>query len=110
MKLIKAIIRPERLEFVKDSLLDQGCVGMTVTEVNGRGEQKGISLQYRGKSLDVDLIPKVLIEMVVPDEKVQLAIDAIMTAARTGQFGDGRIFVLPVEESIRIRTGESVKD
>ena len=106
MKLIKAIIRPEKLEHVINTLAEEGYVGITVTEVRGRGEQKGISLHYRGKTVDVSLIAKVLIELVVPDAMEEKAVDIIVETARTGQFGDGRIFVIPVEESIRIRTGE----
>jgi nitrogen regulatory protein P-II 1 len=106
MLLIKAIIRPERLEFVKKALEDLGVYGMTVSEVSGRGDQRGISLHYRGGVLTVDLIPKIQVETVVPDSHADAVIEAITGAARTGKTGDGRIFVLPVESSIRIRTGE----
>lgn len=107
MKLVKAIIRPERFEFVKKALEDKGFNGMTITEVNGRGEQKGISLEYRGGLMNVDLLPKIQIELVVRDPDVDSLISLITEAARTGKIGDGRIFVLPVERTFRIRTGET---
>ncbi len=107
MKLIKAIIKPERFEFVKKALEEKGYIGMTTTEVKGRGEQKGIALQYRGKVMSVDMLPKVQIEVVVRDENAEDLIALIMEAARTGKIGDGKIFVLPVERAIRIRTGET---
>jgi nitrogen regulatory protein P-II 1 len=106
MKLIKAIVRPERLEFVKKALEDTGIFGMTVSPVEGRGDQKGISLQYRGGAINVDMIPKIQIEIVVRDKDADSAIQAICASARTGKIGDGRIFVLPVERSIKVRTGE----
>ena len=106
MKLIKAIIRPERLEFVKKALEEKGTYGMTVQEVSGRGDQKGIRLQYRGGTMVVDLIPKVQVEVVVKDADADDVIRTIADAARTGKIGDGRIFVIPVERSIRVRTGE----
>lgn len=106
MKKIEAIIRPERLEQVKKALEEQGCVAMTITEVYGRGEQKGITLQFRGRRMDVDTLPKVKIETIVHDALVEPLIKTIVNAARTGKFGDGKIFVLPVEEAIRVRTGE----
>ncbi len=106
MKMVVAIIRPEKLDDVKKALENKGCVAMTVTEVKGRGEQKGIKLQFRGREMEVDLLPKVKIEIVVKDELVQKVVDTIMESARTGKIGDGRIFILPVEKSIKIRTGE----
>ena len=106
MKMVKAIIRPERFEFVKKALETQGLYGMTVMPVEGRGDQKGISLQYRGGAITVDLIPKVQIEVVVKDSDTDRVIAAICDGARTGKIGDGRIFVLPVERSIKVRTGE----
>ncbi|OYT27166.1 MAG: transcriptional regulator [Thermoprotei archaeon ex4572_64] len=106
MKLIIAIIRQERFEQVKKALEDVGVIPMTVTTVVGRGEQKGISLQYRGRSFSVDLIPKVKIEIVIEDERVEKVIDTIIKHAWTGKPGDGKIFILPVEDVIRIRTGE----
>jgi nitrogen regulatory protein P-II 1 len=107
MKMVKAIIKPERFEFVKKALEDKGFNGMTITEVNGRGEQKGISLEYRGGLMTVDLLPKVQIEIVVRDSDTDSLISTIIESARTGKIGDGKIFVMPVEKSIRIRTGET---
>ncbi len=106
MKKIEAIIRPERLEPVKKALEDKGFVAMTVMEVLGRGEQKGIKLQYRGGTMVVDLLPKLKIEMFVHDEDVKEAMKTICDSGRTGKFGDGRIFVSPVEISGKVRTGE----
>jgi nitrogen regulatory protein P-II 1 len=106
MKLIKTIIKPERFEFVKKALEDKGLVSMTVTEVRGRGEQKGISLEYRGGLMTVDMLPKVQIEIVVKDKDVESVIAIFIDSARTGKIGDGKIFVLPVEKAIKIRTGE----
>lgn len=106
MKKIEAIIRPERLEQVKKALEEKGFVAMTVTEVLGRGEQKGIKLQYRGGTLDVDLLPKLKLELYVQDADVDSAMKTICDAGRTGKFGDGRIFVSPVEKSGKVRTGE----
>jgi len=106
MKMVIAIIRPEKFEAVEDALADRGYLGMTVTEVKGRGEQKGIKLQYRGTSIEVDLLPKIKLEIIVNDEQVDEVIDIICQNARTGKYGDGRIFVVPVEKSVRIRTGE----
>ena len=108
MMLVRAIIRPERFEFVKQALEEEGIHGMTVMEVKGRGEQKGIALQYRGKKYTVDLLPKILLELVVEDEKCTMVVDTISGAARTGKIGDGRIFLLPVSRTIRIRTGEEM--
>jgi nitrogen regulatory protein P-II 1 len=106
MKMVVAIIRPEKLEDVKKALEEKGFIAMTVTEVKGRGEQKGIKLQFRGRTMEVDLLQKVKIEMVVKDEDVDAVIDTIVKSARTGRYGDGKIFVLPVEKSVKIRTGE----
>ncbi|HPX73390.1 MAG TPA: P-II family nitrogen regulator [Methanoregulaceae archaeon] len=110
MKMIKAVIRPERLEFVKKALENNGIYGMTVIAVEGRGDQKGISLQYRGGAINVDMIPKVQLEIVVKDCEVDLVLQAICQSARTGKMGDGRIFVIPVERSIKVRTGEEVAE
>ena len=107
MKMVKAIIKPERFEFVKKALEDKGFNGMTITEVKGRGEQKGITLEYRGGQYIVDLLPKIQLEIVVRDTDVDILITIITDSARTGKIGDGKIFVLPVEKSIRIRTGET---
>jgi nitrogen regulatory protein P-II 1 len=109
MIMICAIIRPERLEFVKKDLEKAGIFGMTILDVQGRGDQKGIKLQYRGGTMNVDLIPKVMVEVVIPDEKLEETIGIITNAARTGKVGDGRIFVLPVIKSYRIRTGEEIQ-
>jgi len=106
MKLIKAIIKPERFEAVKKALEDKGVTGMTVTEVQGRGEQKGITLEYRGKTMIVDRLPKIQIEIIVRDNEVDDLITTIIGAAKTGKIGDGKIFVLPVDTAIRVRTGE----
>ena len=106
MKLIKGIVRPNKVDDVKDALAAVGLPGMTVTEVRGHGKQKGHTAIYRGKEYDVSLLPKMQIEVVVPDNLVDDAVAAIITAARTGEIGDGRVFVIPVEQSYRIRTGE----
>ena len=106
LKKIEAIIRPERLEQVKKALEENGFVAMTITEVLGRGEQKGIKLQYRGGTMEVDLLPKLKLEIFLSDKDVDSAMEIICNSARTGKFGDGRIFVSPVEKSGRVRTGE----
>ncbi len=106
MKMVFAIIRPEKLENVKKALEEKGFVAMTIIEVKGRGEQKGIKLQFRGREMEVDLLPKLGIISVVKDEDVDAVIDVITRSARTGRYGDGKIFVLPIEKSVRIRTGE----
>ncbi len=106
MKMIEAIIRPERLEQVKKALEEKGFVAMTIIDVLGRGEQKGITLQYRGGTMEVDILPKLKLELFVPDEDVDKAMKAICDAGRTGKPGDGRIFVSPVEKSGKVRTGE----
>ena len=106
MKLIIAIIKPFKLEEVKDSLASIGIEGMTVTEVKGFGRQKGHTEIYRGSEYTVDFLPKVKIEIVVTDDLVTKAIDAIVKAAKTGKIGDGKVFVLPIEEAVRIRTDE----
>ncbi len=106
MKLIKSIIRPNKVDDVKDALAKLNISGMTVTEVRGHGKQKGHTAIYRGKEYNVSLLPKMEIEVVVEDSAASDAIKAIVEAARTGEIGDGRVFVLPVLESHRIRTGE----
>jgi nitrogen regulatory protein PII len=106
MKLIKAIVRPNKVDEVKDALGRLSISGMTVTEVRGHGKQKGHTAVYRGKEYNVTLLPKMEIEAVVSDGIVEEAIRAIVQAARTGEIGDGRVFVIPVEEAYRIRTGE----
>ena len=106
MQMIKMIIRPNKLEDVKDALQKLGVSGMTVTEVRGHGKQKGHTATYRGQEYKVSLLPKMEIEVVVADNLVDEAIRAIIAAARTGEIGDGRVFVTPVLGSYRIRTGE----
>ncbi len=106
MKKIEAIIKPFKLEEVKEALTSVGIKGITVTEVKGFGRQKGHTEIYRGAEYVVDFLPKVKIEVVVETEMVQKVVETIMDVARTGKIGDGKIFVLPVEEVVRIRTGE----
>lgn len=106
MKRIIAIIRPDRLENVKHALEDSGIHGMTISEVKGRGIQLGITESYRGRDYKVDLLPKTRIEIVSPEEKVDIVVDTIIKSAQTGCIGDGKIFISPVEDVIRIRTGE----
>ena len=107
MKLITAIIKPFKLEAVKEALTAVGVEGMTVTEVKGFGRQKGHTEVYRGSEYTVDFLPKAKIEIVVDDGQVERAVEAIQKAAHTGKIGDGKIFVTPVEQAVRIRTGES---
>ena len=106
MIMLKAIVRPNRVDAVKEALEKIGVSGLTVTEVRGHGQQKGHTAIYRGREYNVSLLPKMEIETVVPDDAADDAIKAIATAARTGEIGDGRIFVLPVIGSYKIRTGE----
>ena len=110
MKLLKAIIRPSKVDEVKDALAKLNISGMTVTEVRGHGKQKGHTAIYRGKEYNVSLLPKMQIEVVVTNTIADEAIRAIVEAARTGEIGDGRVFVLPVGQSYRIRTGELEQD
>jgi nitrogen regulatory protein P-II 1 len=107
MKMVKSIIKPERFEFVKKALEDKGFISMTIHEVKGRGEQKGITLQYRGGLMTVDLLPKIQLEIVVKEKDLDSLLATLIESARTGKIGDGKIFVIPVEKSIRIRTGET---
>ena len=106
MKLIKAVVRPNKVDEVREALEQINIGGMTVTEVRGHGKQKGHTAIYRGKEYNVSLLPKMEIEVVVSDSLADDAIKAIVAAARTGEIGDGRVFVAPVLESYRIRTGE----
>lgn len=106
MKKVEAIIKPFKMEDVKEALLEAGIEGMTVTEVKGFGRQKGHTEIYRGSEYTVDFLPKVKFEVVVPDEAVSSVVQAIIKAARTGKIGDGKVFVLPIEDAIRIRTEE----
>jgi nitrogen regulatory protein PII len=107
MKKIEAIIKPFKLDDVKEALQEIGLQGLTVTEAKGFGRQKGHTELYRGAEYVVDFLPKIKIEMVVPDARVDAAIEAIQSAAHTGRIGDGKIFISPVETAIRIRTGET---
>ena len=106
MKMIKSIVRPNKVDDVKDALAKLNISGMTVTEVRGHGKQKGHTAIYRGQEYNVSLLPKMEIEVVVADSVADDVVKAIVTAARTGEIGDGRVFVLPVLESYKIRTGE----
>jgi len=106
MKVVKAVIKPFKLEEVKDALSEIGVEGMTVSEVKGFGRQKGHTEIYRGSEYTVDFLPKVKIEIGVADDLTDKVVDAIVGAAQTGKIGDGKIFILPMEECVRIRTGE----
>lgn len=110
MKLIIAVIRPHKLQDVKGALSEAGIIGMTVTDIRGHGRQKGHVERYRGSEYTIDLLPKVRIEAVVREDQVETALKAITEAARTGEIGDGKIFVLPVSDTIRVRTGERGED
>ena len=107
MKKIEAIIREERLEAVKKHLEEIGYFGMTLTEVSGRGRQKGVPLKWGSKEYRLEFLPKLKVEVVVMDEDVPGAINAIIKGARTGDIGDGKIFIIPIEDAVRIRTGDS---
>ena len=106
MMKLEAIIQPSRFESVKDALREVGIEGMTVTEVRGHGRQKGHTESYRGREYSIDLLPKVKLEVVLPDTQVDAAVDAILKTASTGKIGDGKIFLSKVEETIRIRNQE----
>jgi nitrogen regulatory protein P-II 1 len=110
MKKVEAIVRHFKLEDVKNALTEQGILGMTVSEVRGFGRQKGHTEMYRGTEYLVDFVPKVKIEVVCADSRLQTVIDTIVQAARTGQIGDGKIFVGDLQDSVRIRTGETGED
>lgn len=110
MKMICAIIRPHLLQDVKDALSDAGIVGLTVTDVRGAGRQKGQVERYRGTEYSIDLLPKVKLEIAAENDQVEAIIQKIKDAARTGEIGDGKIFILPLEDSMRIRTGERGED
>jgi nitrogen regulatory protein P-II 1 len=107
MKKVEAIIRPFRIDDVREALADIGVKGMTLTEVKGYGRQKGHTEVYRGSEYQIDFLPKIKLEVIVADAAADQVVDAIMKAAKTGQVGDGKIFVYPVEDVIRVRTGES---
>lgn len=106
MRKIEAIIRPERLQDVQDALDELGVSGLTVSEVMGCGSQRGYTEQYRGSRVNISLLPKLKVESVVPEDLVERAVDAIVAAAYTGEIGDGRVFVGPIDQSVRIRTGD----
>jgi len=110
MKKVEAIVKPFKLDDVKESLKEIGIQGLTVTEVKGFGRQKGHTELYRGAEYVIDFLPKIKLEIVVSDDMVSKVIDAILDSAKTGKIGDGKIFVLPMEEVIRIRTGERGDD
>lgn len=107
MKKIEAIIKPFKLDDVREALTELGITGMTVSEIKGFGRQRGHTEVYRGAEYAVDFLPKVKIEVVLPDDQIERTVEVIIEAARSGKIGDGKIFVLPVEEVIRIRTGET---
>ena len=106
MKKVEAIIKPFKLDDVKEALTEIGVIGMTVMEVRGFGRQKGHTELYRGSEYTIDFLPKVKVEIVVADHLVNKVVETIIAAAKTGSIGDGKVFILPVEESVRIRTGE----
>lgn len=110
MKKIEAIIKPFKLDDIKEALNEIGIQGMTVSEVKGYGRQKGHTEIYRGAEYVVDFIPKVKIEIITEDDRAQAVVDQIQSAAHTGKIGDGKIFILPVDQVIRVRTGETGKD
>ena len=110
MKKIEAIIKPFKLDDVKEALTEIGVIGMTVMEVRGFGRQKGHTELYRGSEYTIDFLPKVKVEIVVADSLVSKVVETIIAAAKTGSIGDGKVFVLPVEEAVRIRTGERGED
>ncbi len=110
MKLVIAIIRPHKIQEVKDALSELGLAGLTVTEVKGHGRQRGHVEKYRGLEYTIDLLPKMKIEVVCDDSRKEEVIETILRASRTGEIGDGKVFVIPIEESIRVRTGERGED
>ncbi|HLB72274.1 MAG: P-II family nitrogen regulator [Candidatus Methanoperedens sp.] len=110
MKKIEAILRPEDLDGVRVSLQEKGLVGMTVEEVQGRGRQKGVCLQWRAGQYCIEFLPKIKVDMILEDKDVETAIAAIIKVARTGKNGDGKIFIYPVEDVVRVSTGERGKD
>ena len=110
MKLVVAVVKPHRLDEVKEALRDVGVSGLTTTDVEGFGRQRGHTEVYRGAEYQVDFVPKVKVEILVADDQTQGVVDAITKAARTGKIGDGKIWVMPVEQVVRIRTGEMGPD
>mgnify|MGYP001465815027 CR=1 FL=1 len=107
MKLIQAVIKPFKLDEVKEALVDMGVYGMTVSEVKGFGRQKGHKETYRGSEYTIEFVPKTRLEVAVPDDKAQLVLDTIVRAAKTGTIGDGKVFVTNLENIVRVRTGET---
>jgi nitrogen regulatory protein P-II 1 len=110
MKKVEAVIKPFKLDDVKEALTELGIVGMTVTEVRGFGRQKGHTELYRGSEYTIDFLPKIKVEVVVPDSLVEKVVSTIVASAKTGSIGDGKVFVLPIGDSLRIRTGERGED
>ena len=110
MKKVEAIIRPFKLEEVKEALIEEGIRGLTISEVRGYGRQKGHTETYRGSEYRIEFVPKIKIEVVIEDSKLEKIVDAILKTAKSGQIGDGKIFIYNVEDAVRIRTGESGKD
>ena len=110
MKMICAIVRPHQLQDVKEALSDAGVVGLTVTDVRGAGRQKGQVERYRGSEYSIDLIAKIKIEIAVSDRQCEEVVQAILRSARTGEIGDGKVFIKPLEDSVRVRTGERGED
>jgi nitrogen regulatory protein PII len=110
MKMINAIIRPHKLQDVKEALADIGVVGLTVTDVRGAGRQRGQVERYRGSEYSIDLLAKIKLEVAVLDDQLEEVVQTIRTSAYTGEIGDGKIFILPLEDSIRVRTGERGED
>ena len=106
MKMVSAVIRPHRLQHVKEALSDAGIVGLTITDVRGAGRQKGQIERYRGSEYSMDLIPKVKLEVAVEDDQAEAIVQTIRDSARTGEIGDGKIFVIPLADAMRIRTGD----
>ena len=107
MKMVQAIIRPEKLDKIKKALEEKGVVALSILEITGRGEQQGITLEFRGKMVEVDTIPKIMLMIVVNDQDVETIISTVRSTGRTGKFGDGKIFVLPVEQMAKVRTDET---
>ncbi|MGB9682829.1 MAG: P-II family nitrogen regulator [bacterium] len=106
MKKIEAIVRSGRLDAIMNALQELGYPGITITEVEGHGRQKGITAQWRGKTYTIDLLPKIKLEIIARDEEIDMIVEAIITTAKTGEIGDGKIFIYPIEDVIKIRTGE----
>ncbi|MDO9097572.1 MAG: P-II family nitrogen regulator [Candidatus Methanoperedens sp.] len=110
MKKIEAIVRPEKLDEIRKALEDKGILGMTMSEVQGRGRQKGVCLQWRAGEYCIDFLPKLRLDIIVDDKDLETAIEAITRAARTGQNGDGKLFIYPIEDVVRVSTGERGKE